>query len=39
VPAPRAQELLRELEQASLAAEHEPGRFTVHDLLRAYAAE
>jgi len=37
VPAPRAQELLRELEQASLAAEHEPGRFTVHDLLRAYA--
>jgi tetratricopeptide (TPR) repeat protein len=30
---------LRELSLAHLAEEHAPGRFTVHDLLRAYAAE
>jgi tetratricopeptide (TPR) repeat protein len=30
---------LRELEQASLITEHCAGRFTMHDLLRAYAAE
>jgi DNA-binding SARP family transcriptional activator len=31
--------LLRELTGAHLVAEHEPGRFTFHDLLRAYATE
>jgi DNA-binding SARP family transcriptional activator/tetratricopeptide (TPR) repeat protein len=31
--------LLRELVQAGLIAEHMPGRFALHDLLRAYAAE
>lgn len=30
---------LRELAQAGLIAEHTPGRFALHDLLRAYAAE
>src|SRR5262249_8454883 len=30
---------LRELARFHLATEHAPGRFTVHDLLRAYAAE
>jgi DNA-binding SARP family transcriptional activator/Tfp pilus assembly protein PilF len=30
---------LRELTRAHLVAEHEPGRFTFHDLLRAYAVE
>jgi tetratricopeptide (TPR) repeat protein len=30
---------LRELGRAHLAEEHAPGRFAVHDLLRAYAAE
>jgi tetratricopeptide (TPR) repeat protein len=30
--------LLAELTQASLLAEHLPGRYTCHDLLRAYAA-
>jgi tetratricopeptide (TPR) repeat protein/transcriptional regulator with XRE-family HTH domain len=31
--------LLRELSCAHLITEHAPGRFTFHDLLRAYAAE
>jgi DNA-binding SARP family transcriptional activator/Tfp pilus assembly protein PilF len=31
--------LLRELIRTHLVAEHVPGRFTFHDLLRAYAAE
>ena len=31
--------LLAELARANLVAEHVPGRFTSHDLLRAYAAE
>ncbi|MEU4218066.1 BTAD domain-containing putative transcriptional regulator, partial [Actinoplanes sp. NPDC026623] len=30
---------LRELTRLHLAAEHEPGRYTAHDLLRTYAAE
>ena len=33
-----ARPLLAELTQASMLAEHAPGRFTSHDLLRAYAA-
>jgi tetratricopeptide (TPR) repeat protein/transcriptional regulator with XRE-family HTH domain len=38
--APRQVQLsLRELAQAGLIAEHTPGRFALHDLLRAYAAE
>ena len=35
----QAREALRELTRASLVAEHLPGRFACHDLLRAYAAE
>ncbi|MFG1608628.1 tetratricopeptide repeat protein [Actinoplanes sp. NPDC049265] len=31
--------LLDELSAASLTTEHQPGRFVLHDLLRAYAAE
>jgi tetratricopeptide (TPR) repeat protein/transcriptional regulator with XRE-family HTH domain len=34
-----ARRLLIELAHASLLAEHLPGRYTVHDLLRAYAGE
>jgi len=34
-----ARRLLRELARAHLIAEHLPGRYTCHDLLRAYAAE
>jgi tetratricopeptide (TPR) repeat protein/transcriptional regulator with XRE-family HTH domain len=34
-----ARRLLRELARAQLNAEHVPGRFSFHDLLRAYAAE
>jgi DNA-binding SARP family transcriptional activator len=34
-----ARRLLRELASAHLIAEHVPGRFSFHDLLRAYAAE
>jgi DNA-binding SARP family transcriptional activator/tetratricopeptide (TPR) repeat protein len=38
---PRAQAgtVLRELTRTHMAAEHPPGRFTFHDLLRAYAAD
>jgi DNA-binding SARP family transcriptional activator len=39
VPAGRARTLLDELSRAHLLTEHSPGRFTFHDLLRAYAAE
>jgi tetratricopeptide (TPR) repeat protein len=39
VPARRAAALLAELGRAHLAAEHAPGRYALHDLLRAYAAE
>ena len=31
--------LLRELVRAALLKEHRPGRYTIHDLLRAYAGE
>lgn len=34
-----AADALRELADANLIEEHRPGRFTMHDLLRAYAAE
>ncbi len=35
----QARQALAELTQAHLMTEHAPGRFTFHDLLRAYAAE
>jgi DNA-binding SARP family transcriptional activator/tetratricopeptide (TPR) repeat protein len=34
-----ARRLLRELARAHLIAEHAPGRYALHDLLRAYAVE
>ncbi len=39
IPLPQARRLLAELTRAHLLAEHSPGRYTFHDLLRAYAAE
>jgi DNA-binding SARP family transcriptional activator len=39
VPLPEARHTLRELAHAHLIIEHAPGRFSVHDLLRSYAAE
>jgi hypothetical protein len=36
---PRVRALLAELSHAHLVTEHVPGRFTMHDPLRAYAAE
>jgi DNA-binding SARP family transcriptional activator/tetratricopeptide (TPR) repeat protein len=39
LPPPGAQALLTELVQAHLLTEYAPGRYTFHDLLRAYAAE
>jgi DNA-binding SARP family transcriptional activator len=39
VPSRRAWALLAELTRAHLLAEHSPGRYACHDLLRAYAAE
>jgi DNA-binding SARP family transcriptional activator/Tfp pilus assembly protein PilF len=39
VPLRQARLLLGELAGASLLAEHAPGRYAFHDLLRAYAAE
>ncbi|HEU5333534.1 MAG TPA: BTAD domain-containing putative transcriptional regulator [Actinocrinis sp.] len=39
LPAPAADGLLGELVGARLLDEHAPGRYTFHDLLRAYAAE
>ncbi|MEU7872385.1 BTAD domain-containing putative transcriptional regulator [Dactylosporangium sp. NPDC049140] len=39
VPPATATDLLGELVRASLLAEPEPGRFTLHDLLREYARE
>lgn len=38
-PVPEARALLAELNRASLLTELRPGRFTFHDLLRAYAHE
>jgi len=37
--ADQAREVLAELTRSHLLAEHEPGRYAFHDLLRAYAAE
>ncbi|GGM76358.1 SARP family transcriptional regulator [Lentzea pudingi] len=39
VPVRDVRPLLAELADAHLVAEHSPGRFTCHDLLRAYASE
>jgi DNA-binding SARP family transcriptional activator/tetratricopeptide (TPR) repeat protein len=39
VPAATATRWLRELRRMQLVAEHAPGRFDLHDLLAAYAAE
>jgi tetratricopeptide (TPR) repeat protein/transcriptional regulator with XRE-family HTH domain len=39
MPTAQARAALAELAGAHLASEHRPGRFTAHDLLRAYAAE
>ncbi|MFI1485405.1 AfsR/SARP family transcriptional regulator [Streptomyces sp. NPDC020747] len=39
VPATGARVLLAELVRGHLLTEHAPGRYTFHDLLRAYAAE
>ncbi len=39
LPPPRTRQLLAELARASLLAEHAPGRYAFHDLLRAYAAD
>jgi DNA-binding SARP family transcriptional activator/Flp pilus assembly protein TadD len=39
VPAERVRPMLAELARAHLVAEHNPGRYTFHDLLRAYATE
>ncbi|GHJ48819.1 SARP family transcriptional regulator [Catellatospora sp. TT07R-123] len=39
VAARQARALLSELTRAHLAIEHAPGRFLLHDLMRAYAAE
>jgi DNA-binding SARP family transcriptional activator/tetratricopeptide (TPR) repeat protein len=39
IPRAQAGAALRELAQAHMAAEHLPGRFTFHHLLRAYAAD
>jgi DNA-binding SARP family transcriptional activator/tetratricopeptide (TPR) repeat protein len=39
LPAAAARSILDELASASLVAEHRPGRYVLHDLIRAYAAE
>ncbi len=39
VPAGQARQALRDLAAAHLIAEHAPGRYAFHDLLRAYASE
>ena len=39
VPATAAQAALTELAHATLVTEHRPGRYVLHDLVRAYAAE
>jgi DNA-binding SARP family transcriptional activator/tetratricopeptide (TPR) repeat protein len=38
-PVPETRRLLNELTRANLLVEHVPGRYTFHDLLRAYATE
>jgi DNA-binding SARP family transcriptional activator/tetratricopeptide (TPR) repeat protein len=39
IPASAVRRLLSELTRASLIVEHTPGRYTFHDLLRAYAID
>ncbi|WP_433364027.1 BTAD domain-containing putative transcriptional regulator [Actinoplanes sp. CA-142083] len=39
LPIPEARPVLRELCDAHLLTEHTPGRYAMHELLRAYAAE
>ncbi len=39
LPLRQVRPLLAELTRAQLIGEHRPGRYTMHDLLRAYAAE
>jgi DNA-binding SARP family transcriptional activator len=39
LPPPQVPPLLAELSHASLLTEHTPGRYTYHDLLRAYATD
>jgi DNA-binding SARP family transcriptional activator/tetratricopeptide (TPR) repeat protein len=39
LPPAKVRRALSELAQAHLITEHSPGRYTMHDLLRAYAAE
>jgi tetratricopeptide (TPR) repeat protein len=39
IPRPDARRALDELAEASLAAEHRPGRYVMHDLVRGSAAE
>jgi DNA-binding SARP family transcriptional activator/tetratricopeptide (TPR) repeat protein len=39
LPVGRTRPLLHELARANLVAEHSPGRYTCHDLLRTYASE
>jgi tetratricopeptide (TPR) repeat protein len=39
LPGPQTRRLLAELAGARLLTEHAPGRYTAHDLLRAYAVE
>jgi tetratricopeptide (TPR) repeat protein/transcriptional regulator with XRE-family HTH domain len=39
LPVSQSRQLLRELARCHLATEHQQGRFAVHDILRAYAAE
>jgi DNA-binding SARP family transcriptional activator len=39
VPAPVAGRTMAELVRSSMLTEHAPGRFSLHDLLRAYAVE
>ncbi len=39
VPVTQAKPLLTELSRANLLTEHSPGRYALHDLLRAYAGE
>lgn len=39
IPPPQARRALRELAQVHLISEHVPGRYSLHDLLRTFAAE
>jgi hypothetical protein len=39
LPPPQVRPLLAQLAHAHLISEHTPGRYTLHDLLRAYATE